>query len=236
MMPRPPELPDSAWGEVEREWVVLEGRKFRIDRPKSSDLLLDYPGVADAFQADEYLPYWADLWPCARMLAKAILRRSWPTGLLALELGCGLGLGGIAALAQGLHVVFSDYDPNALRFAAANARLNGFKNFQTLLLDWRDPPPSRSFPLILASDVCYEQRHIDPLLNVLHALLAAEGECWLTDQDRPPAPLFRERLGEKGFQYQCEPMRVGVPGGDRFKGTLYRIRRKDGKPSEPRGR
>ncbi len=226
MTPRSPEIPDSAWGDVVREVVIVEGRRFRIDRPSSSDLLLDYPGVADAFRVDEYMPYWADLWPCARMLAKAILRHNWPKGLVVLEIGCGLGLGGIAALAQGMTVVFSDYDPNALRFAAANARLNGFKTFETMLLDWRDPPPHRSFPLIIASDVCYEHRSIDPLLTLLHRLLTPTGECWLTDQDRPPAAMFRERLGQRGFQYQTELMRVGIPGGERFKGTLYRIQRK----------
>ena len=226
MTNRPPRIPDTAWGDLVREMVWIDGRKFRIDRPSSSDLLLDYPAVVEAFQADEYIPYWADLWPCARMLAKAILRRHWPPQLHGLEIGCGLGLVGIAALAQGMRITFSDYDPNALRFAAANARLNGFHQFETLLLDWRQPPTDCHFPVIFASDVCYENRHVEPLVGLLQRLLTDDGECWLADQDRPPAPLFRQRLIDSGFTYQTERMRVGVPGGERFQGTIYTIRRK----------
>ena len=57
-----------------------------------------------------------------------------------MEIGCGLGLPGIAALSKGLRVTFSDYDPLALRFAADNARANGFTDFKVLQLDWRHPP------------------------------------------------------------------------------------------------
>jgi hypothetical protein len=48
----------------------------------------------------------------------------------------------------------------------------------------------------------------------------------LTDQDRPPAPYLRETLVANGLTYAAEPMRAGEPGGQRFKGTLYRIQRK----------
>jgi predicted nicotinamide N-methyase len=230
MKSQPPTIPDAALGDLVREVVLVEGRQFHIHRPDSSDLLLEYPGVADAFRTDEYMPYWAEVWPCARMLAKAILRHSWPPHHPALEIGCGLGLAGIAALSQGMHVTFSDYDPNALRFAANNARLNGFHYFQTWLLDWRDPPSDRRFPLILAADVCYEVRLVEPLLDLFEKILTDDGEVWLTDQDRPPAPQFRERLTQAGFTYRAEPMRAGVPGGERFRGTLYVIRRKKASP------
>src|SRR5438067_4287442 len=129
---RPEALPPEDLGEIVREKVIIEGRTFLLERPADSDRLLDHPAVRSAFAADDYMPYWADLWPASRMLAKVILQERWPAGLLALEIGSGLGLPGIAALAQGLEVIFSDYDPTALRFAANNARLNGFEAFRTL--------------------------------------------------------------------------------------------------------
>src|SRR5438067_2030616 len=134
------ELPAEALGPLVRQTVIVEGREYLIERPDESDRLLDHPAVRSAFAADEYLPYWADLWPASRMLAKAILRESWPPGLEALEIGCGLGLPGVAALACGLRVIFSDYDPTALEFAARNARLNKLANFRVLRLDWNAPP------------------------------------------------------------------------------------------------
>src|SRR5262245_21534128 len=108
-----PETPLDALGPNIREKVLIDDQTFLIERPSESDRLLDHPFVTAAFARDEYLPYWADLWPASRMLAKAIFRETWAPGLEALELGCGLGLPGIAALSKGLHVTFSDYDATA---------------------------------------------------------------------------------------------------------------------------
>src|SRR5215471_20973705 len=105
------------------------------------------------------------------MLAKAILREPWLPGQEALEVGCGLGLPGIAALAAGLRVTFSDYDPCALRFAADNARLNGFTEFRTLSLDWRRPPAELRVPVLLASDLIYELRNVEPIVSFISQIL-----------------------------------------------------------------
>ena len=129
--PPMPETPLDALGPPIREQVIVEDRTFLIVRPSESDGLLDHPRVRSAFAVDEYMPYWADLWPAARMLAKAILRETWTPGQRALEVGCGLGLPGIAALAMGLRVTFSDYDATALRFAADNARGQRFRRTST---------------------------------------------------------------------------------------------------------
>ncbi len=218
-----PETPRDAVGPIVEEKVILEGRTFRMLRPGEPDRLLDHPSVIAAFEKDEYMPYWADLWPAARMLSKAILRETWPPGMEALELGCGLGLPGVVALSAGLRVTFSDYDATALDFAARNARLNGFRDFCLLRLDWRRPP-DRQFPLILASDLIYESRNVTPVVEVLKKMLAPDGLCLLTDQDRNPAPLLRDTLSREGFHFTTEFARSGQPGL-RVKGTLFRIRR-----------
>ena len=90
------------------------------------------------------------------MLAKVILREPWEVGVEALEVGCGLGLPGIAAMSRGLRVIFSDLDATALRFAQSNARLNGFNDFRVLQFDWHAPPANLQVPVILASDLIYE--------------------------------------------------------------------------------
>src|SRR5437660_1743119 len=109
-------------------------------------------------------PCGAALWRAARMLAKAALREPWAPGLTALEIGCGLGLPGLAALAKGLHVIFSDYDRTALRFAAENARINGYTDFELLAMDWRYPPPALQVPVLLAADLIYEMRSVAPIV------------------------------------------------------------------------
>jgi predicted nicotinamide N-methyase len=221
-----PETPWESIGSVAREHVIVEGQTFLIDRPAESDRLLDVPAVRAASAADDYMPYWADLWPAARMLAKAVLREPWAPGVEALEIGCGLGLPGIAALSKGVKVTFSDYDVTALRFAADNARVNGFQDFQLLEMDWRAPPEGLSYPVLLASDLIYELRNVAPLVGLIKQVLQPGGFCLLTDQDRVPSHALRETLGAEGLAYTTQTLRAGEPGGRRVKGTLYRITHK----------
>lgn len=218
---------EAVWrqlGPLTREKVIVEGRTFVLERPSESDRLLDHPAVHTASRADDYMPYWADLWPAARMLAKVILRETWQPGQLALEMGCGLGLAGITALSQGLRIIFSDYDTSALHFAAVNARLNGFTDFETRQIDWRHPPADLRVPIIFAADLVYEVRNIAPIVQFIKAVLTPDGTCFLTDQDRLPAPVLRETLANECLPYTTQFVRAGEPGGRRSKGTLYRIK------------
>jgi predicted nicotinamide N-methyase len=221
--PPMPQTPRDALGELVREPVFIEGRTFLIQRPDESDRLLEHPAVRSAFAADEYMPYWADLWPAARMLAKAIVRAAWAPGLHALEVGCGLGLPGIAALTMGLRVTFSDYDATALEFAADNARLNRLSSFALLQMDWRYPPADLRVPVILASDLIYQLRNVAPLVALIKQVLLPGGVCLLTDQDRVPSHVLRDTLAAEGMPYTTQVMRAGEPGGRRARGTLYRI-------------
>jgi predicted nicotinamide N-methyase len=223
--PAMPETPREALGPLIEEQVIIDDYTFTIAKPGESDRLLDHPAIRSAFVADEYMPYWADLWPAARMLAKAIVRETWTPGTPALEIGCGLGLPGIAALAKGLHVVFSDYDATALHFAAENARRNSYSDFETLQMDWRYPPPDRRFPIILAADLIYEMRNVAPIVSLIKQLLQPDGVCLLTDQDRVPSHILRDTLAAEGLPFTTQLMRAGEPGGRRLKGTLYCIRR-----------
>jgi len=220
-----PATPREALGPSIRDEVIIDDQVFLIDRPGESDKLFPHPTAGSAVTAEDYLPYWTDLWPAARMLAKVIVRETWPVGFEALEIGCGLGLPGIAALAKGIRVTFSDFDATALHFAAENARLNGFDNFTTLQMDWRRPPDGVQFPLLLASDLIYEIRNVQPLVALIKKMLCPVGHCLLTDQDRVPSHVLRDLLTAEGLMFTTQIMRAGEPGGRRMKGTLYRIKR-----------
>jgi predicted nicotinamide N-methyase len=221
-VPAPEALLDHL-GPIVRETVYIEDRTYQIDLPGQADKLQKHPAVRDANARDDYMPYWAELWPASRMLAKAIMHEPWPPGAEALEIGCGLGLPGIAALSMGVRVTFSDYDACALRFAADNARLNGHESFRTMQLDWRSPPEDLRAPVILASDLVYEMRNVEPVVAFIKKVLQPSGMCLLTDQDRIPSHVFRECLQKEGMPFTTKMMRAGEPGGRRLKGTLYRI-------------
>ena len=164
------------------------------------------------------------------MLAKAVVREPWETHrqpIQVLEVGCGLGLAGIACLARGLSVTFSDVDETALAFTGANAHLNGFDTFKTILLDFRSPPDDRKYPVVIGSDLMYEERLVNPLVGLLKAVLAPGGICLIADPDRTAARVFKWKLQEVGYEVTTELIRAGEPGGERTKGTIYRIRRSE---------
>ena len=225
MQPTPPLQEILAkLGPTITERVILDGQTIFIQRPSESDKLLDHPAVTAANEIDDYMPYWADLWPAARMLAKALRHENLGEATEALEIGCGLGLPGVVALSRGLRVTFTDYDACALHFAGVNARLNGFADFRVMRLDWRSPPADLRAPLILGADLIYELRNIEPLVAFIKQVLEPQGVALLTDQDRIPAYALVEALEIERLAFTTQTLRAGEPGGRRLKGTLYRIR------------
>jgi predicted nicotinamide N-methyase len=175
--------------DLVEEVVALRGRDLRVLRPRDSEALLD----DDAFEHEEFLPYWAELWPSGVALARAIGGRSLGA-MRVLELGCGLGLPAIAAALAGGRVLASDWSAEAVAMAAANAERNG-AHIDTLVCSWSEPAPLEArgpWELVLASDVLYEGRDVDPLLAVLPRLLAPGAEAWIADPGRAPAERFLE--------------------------------------------
>ncbi len=118
----------------------------------------------------------------------------------ALEIGAGIALTGLAALARGLAVTFSDYDERAIDLALFNARQNHLEQHAArLLLDWREPI-DRRFPVIFGCDVIYEKQNHRPILGLLEKMLAKDGQCWITDPGRHQADAFLELLAKSPFQ------------------------------------
>lgn len=226
---RLPETPADMLGPTIRETVLIEGRAFVVTRPDAVERLIDHPELGGKSAADEYQPYWSALWPAARMLASAVLREPWPTPtnapITALEVGCGLGLPGIAALARGLRVIFSDYDATALHFAADNARANGFTDFSLLHMDWRWPPRDLQVSVLLASDVLYEASMTDTLASLISALLLPDGVCLMTDCQRVAEECLQNTLRFRQLTFTTEPVDATDAAGQRTLGTLYRLRR-----------
>src|SRR4051794_29675284 len=75
----------SAYDPV-REDVAVGALVLSILRPSSAEDLID----EDDYGRDERLPYWAELWPSALVLAERLCARP-PAGARVVELGCGVG-------------------------------------------------------------------------------------------------------------------------------------------------
>ena len=197
-------------------------KTFQIAYPGNADELLDHPSTQEAFHADQYMPYWAELWPSSQMLGYALMQQTWPANYQALEIGCGVGLAGIVALSLGMQVTFSDYDATAVEFAAENAIANGFTNFKKLPLDWRFPP-SFQVPLLLAADVIYEERNIAPLITFIQSVLEPDGVCLLSDSDRSTRGGFCYALQQARLNFTRQRVSAAGHEGHEVKGSVYRI-------------
>ncbi len=174
------------------------------------------------FAEDERIPYWAELWPSAVGLARYVSQQLSLEGKSALELGCGLGLVGVAAALQGARVLFTDYEVDALQFARHNARENGCPRMQFRLVDWFQPALRRRYDVILASDVIYEARNFGPLVMLLQRYLSRGGYAVFADPGRANAVPFFALLRHRGFTYQKVIEPVEWDGSHRIE--IYTIR------------
>ena len=208
-----PGLPEIPFGWTEAEFRVLD-RSFRLMVPFRPDSLLDSPEVLSANVRDDYMPYWAYLWPAALQIAESMLQNPWPRETRVLELGCGLGLVGIAALAAGCKVSLTDYDVNAITTARMNAALNGFPDADAFVLDWRSPP-ELTYPVIIGCDVTYESRNHAPILDLIDRMLEPDGFCWIADGGRNAAPAFVDLARIRGYSVgmrDLEGKEINDPG------------------------
>jgi predicted nicotinamide N-methyase len=180
--------------DLVEEVVPLGDRDIAVLRPRDTDALLDDTAFEER---DEFIPYWADLWPSAILLARTLAARAL-RGARVLELGCGLGLPSLAAALAGGRALATDWAPEALDAVARNAARNELA-VETLVADWRSPQALLErgpFDLVVAADVLYERRNVRPLTDLL---LALHTETWLADPGRPPAAEFVSGLELAGW-------------------------------------
>jgi predicted nicotinamide N-methyase len=176
--------------DLVEEVIPLNGRDLRVLRPRDSEALLD----EHAFEQEEFLPYWAELWPSSLALAKALRGRAL-RGARTLELGCGLGLPSIAAALAGGRVLATDWSTEAIAMTETNAERNDAP-IETLVCSWTDPQPlidRAPWDLVIGSDLLYEQRNVDVLLDLLPRL---GRDVLLADPGRKPAERFLAAAAE----------------------------------------
>jgi predicted nicotinamide N-methyase len=206
------------------ETIVVAGQPIELLRPQAPDDLID----DEQFDSDDRLPYWAELWPSALVLAARIAawrgrRRRF------LELGCGLGLVSLAAARSGYDVLASDYYEEALEFTRLNAGRNGF-GLVTRLIDWRRLPADLgTFDLVAASDVLYERRNVPLVVDAFARLLSHRGLGLVSDPGRPPAEAFVPACRARGLLIRPAG-HVPIQRGDTSaKVKVFEIRKADAK-------
>ncbi len=220
-LPFAPEL--AALGDrfvLDTREVVIAGRTWQLDHPRSAEDLIS---EAD-FEHDERLPYWADLWPSAIVLATEVSGLPG-AGLRALELGCGLGLPALAAANAGFSVTATDYYEDALRFARRNAVRNLGRDLATRLVDWRALPDDLGrFDLVLAADVLYERPYAPLVARAVLQSLAPGGVALVADPGRVALEGFRDECLACGAQLSVRRAVWHEDGTAKHTITIHEVR------------
>lgn len=211
-------------------------RRFRVvDTPiRAGDATLQvlHPANADDliteedYVHDERLPYWADLWPSALILASRVASERGD-GRTVLELGCGAGLVTTAAVLAGYDVLATDYYEDALLFARANVLRNGGRSVRTLMVDWRDfPTDLGSFERIIASDILYEMSYAPLVARAIARSLTSDGVAVVADPGRVAVPAFEQECDAAGLVIDRAARVPFVAGEIRQTIDIWEVRRR----------
>ena len=176
--------------ELVEEDVAIGRVHLRLLRPRDPESLID----ESQFDHDEFMPYWAELWPSALALAREVERQEL-AGARVLELGCGLGVPSLVAAARGASVVAFDWAADAIELLRRNAARNDLE-VEAVVADWRVADglvAGAPWDLVLASDVLYEERNVEPLLSLLPRL---GREALLAEPGRPHAQRFLDAAAD----------------------------------------
>lgn len=227
---RPRRSAESA-GPLRVDRVAFPGTDiaYEIQRPSDIDCLLD----AAAGDPEQNLPYWAELWPSGIALAAAIsLDRDIVHGKSVLEIGCGLGVTAIAALRAGADLLVTDYSSEAISLCLLNSLSQSGREPRTLQVNWRNPSTAfasevgSGFPVVLAADVLYEARDIEPLLALVDDIVAANGVFYLAEPGRRPAAQFLESMRDRGWRFSTRRFAGPWPDpDDNRKGVVVGVHR-----------
>jgi SAM-dependent methyltransferase len=171
-------------------------------RPSNPTDVLDQLSE-EAYSKDKFLPYWAEQWPSSDTMLDFLSNCNLDPADTIIELGSGLGIIATYLSLKGCKAIATDISHEALLFTKTNVELNKFPAFPCCV-DWRALPFKSRFDLLIASDVLYEQRWINPILSSCKHLLKPGGKAFIADPCRTFWPEFKRRSVEEGFEIQLK--------------------------------
>lgn len=179
--------------ETETKDVVIRGRRFSVLVPRTLDRFVDPHDIFNNFAL------WSKLWEASIVLADYLAGTTTDPQKRFLEIGCGLGLVGVVASSFGHEVTMTEYNPDTLNFARANAQKNvheGGANLDIKELDWNRPRVEGSFDYIVGSEILYSERDYGPLLDLFKIYLRPGGEIILAERARKTSIGFFREVSE----------------------------------------
>ena len=164
--------------ETETTEVVINNKKFSLLLPR---YLYPFINPIDLFHD---FPLWAKIWKASWVLSGYLAGMPVDDDKRILEIGGGIGLVSIVAAAFGHQITMTEYNPDALNFARANAHRNNCPELPILKLDWHHSGLSEQFDSIVASEVTYKEEDFSPLIRLFRSNLKPGGEIILASEIR----------------------------------------------------
>ena len=197
--------------------VTINGQTLKLFTPASIDRFINPDDMMDNF------PLWAKIWEASGVLA------SYLTGLppnpmkTMLEIGCGLGMVGIAAARTGHRITMTELNPDALNFARANALANDCPQLAIERLDWNAPQLNGRFDTIVGSETVYKTEDIDDLEAMFDRYLNPDGTIILALAVRRTGVDFWDRMRRR-YDVQARRQTIRSDHGATHM-VLFRLRR-----------
>ena len=184
--------------------LEASGRAWKMARPAGLESLWAQIGEGGLGE-DERPPYWTELWPSSIALCSWLLQmRDAIKGHMCLDVGCGLGLTALVAQWLGARVLALDYEPEALRYARANAARNAVASPLWTAMDWRRPALApRCVRYLWGGDIMYETCFSSQLIDFIEYTLAPGGRAWMAEPCRSVYDVFLSALHCRGWVGCC---------------------------------
>ena len=170
--------------------IAVAGKRLKFLQANEIEGALD--GVCLGEEGAHEFPFWLKIWEASVVLANFLSSVPADDDKKWLEIGAGMGVAGIFAAAFGHTVTITDYSEDAMKFARANAALNGLENITFALMNWNRPSISTRYDYIIGSEVVYKEALFEPLARVFKTLLLPGGTIFLAGDvtRKSPAKFF----------------------------------------------
>jgi predicted nicotinamide N-methyase len=185
-------------------------------------------GLVPAHQS----PFGAVLWPSGQAFVRYWHQEGMPIPDEVFELGTGVGfVSGYFAAQGSKKVIATDYEPslaafveeNAKRICAAFGTENNAENVKFTTLDWAQPCPvnlTGTCRFLVATDVLYENEHIEHLPRIARELLHPEGVFYLADPERYRWTSAKERIEKLFSRVRQVTLKIETDRSDASSGVV----------------
>ncbi len=175
-------------------------KKWIFIRPENQDAILEQLSDEECMK-DSYFPYWAEHWPSAGIFS-TFCADQFPNQYDNIcELGSGLGVLSTILKEKGLNIIATDISFQSCQYSSIN--ISKYKlNPKVICCDWRNSPFKQQFDCIVASDILYEKRFIDPVLKFIKSNLTQNGHVYMADPCRSYWQFFKSEAVYRGFSIE----------------------------------